>query len=47
MTVSPMSSREGSGGSRRETPRRSTVRYKPVFKSACRQLPRQRIVVSP
>jgi len=31
MTVSPMSSREGSGGSRRETPRRGTVRYRPVF----------------
>jgi len=38
MTVSPMSSREGSGVRRRETPRRSTVRYGPVFKSACRRL---------
>jgi hypothetical protein len=35
MTVSPMSSREGSGLSRRETLRRSTVRYRPVFKPAC------------
>jgi hypothetical protein len=32
MTVSPMSSREESGTSRRETPRRSTVRYRVGFK---------------
>jgi hypothetical protein len=47
MTASPMSSREGSELSRRETLRRSTVRYRPVFKSACRRLPRRQIAVSP
>jgi hypothetical protein len=31
MTVSPLSSREGSGVSRGETLRRSTVRHRPVF----------------
>jgi site-specific DNA-cytosine methylase len=45
MTVSPMSSREGSRFSRRETLRRSTARYRPVFKSACRRLPRRQIVM--
>jgi hypothetical protein len=35
MTVSPMPSREGSGVSRRETRRRSTVRYRLGFKPAC------------
>ena len=48
MTVSPISSREGSGVSRRETLRRSTVRYRPAFKSVSRRLPLARqIVVSP
>ena len=47
MTVSPISSREGSGVSRRETLRRSTVRYRPAFKSVSRRLPRRQIVVSP
>jgi hypothetical protein len=47
MTVSPMSSREGSWLSRRETPRGSTVRYGPEFKSACWRLPHRQVVVSP
>jgi hypothetical protein len=32
MTVSPMSSHKGSGASRRKTPRRSAIRYRPGFR---------------